>query len=326
MLWAFFLPLVYIEPDPHAFWNPPYLLFNLLAEADTGVYLMQLHGVFGLNLYDHSYRFSGTPSYWIDPMLVAAVITTVLLTGSVSAFVIPERAQAKNLPATRGVHLRAKFASALVIGMSIMPLAAGFLDLANIDLKPTFADLGWLQSVNNFQFVGPSLTYFPLDDFAKPVTWILTLAGVLAFGSIAWLLISVVRPGRDRYWQAERWTLIFALFGLALAIIGYFGMRSSNSHYYYLEPFLGGCYTTFVIGVFTLTWAWTCRTALFMMMRRYEKAAVDTDEPACFACGYDLRMLASDKCPECGTAVHPEVLVKLREATTIHAESRSTTR
>lgn len=325
ILWAFFLPLIWTQTDHQAYWNPTYLLLNLLSEVGLDVPWMRLHGVFGFSLYDFSYRSMGISDYWVDPMLAATLITTVLLVGSAVAFIIPERGRAKNLPATRGIHLRGKLATVLVLGISLTALAAGFLDLVDIDLRPMFGDLGWLPPINTWRYGSNTLTYFPFEGVSKPVSWVSTLAGVFIFGAFTWLLITFVRPGRDRYWHAERWTLIFTLFGLALILFGILGMRSG---YFYLdiELFLGGCYTTFIIGVFTLTWAWTCRTALFMMMKRYEKAAVDSDEPACFACGYDLRMLASDKCPECGTAVHPEVLIKIQEAITTHAESRSTTR
>ena len=327
VLWAFLLPLIWIEADHDALWTPGFLLFNLIAETSLDASWLRLQGVFGLNLYDYSYGTWSSGGYWVDPMFAAAVLATLLLIGSILAFIIPERGQAKSLPATRGIHLRGKLATALVIGMALTAMTAGFFDLADIDLKPTFNELGWLTaSSTGWGYGWQMLTYYPDAGIAKPVSWIGTCAGVFVFGLLVWLLTTFVRPGRDRYWHAERWTLIFTLFGLALCIAGLFGMRDDAWAYSELELFLGGCYTTFIIGLFTLTWAWTCRTAMFMMMRRYEKEAIDSDEPICFACGYDLRMLGSDKCPECGTQVHPEVLVKIRAQAETHAESRSTTR
>lgn len=136
--------------------------------------------------------------------------------------------------------------------------------------------------------------------------------------------------GRDRYWQVERWTLVHTLGGIALILFSYIYTRNESYHYERHSFLLGGCYTSWVIGWITLTFAWTCRTALLMMMRTYEKASVNSDEPVCFACGYDLRMLVSDKCPECGTALRPELVKKLKivaeRSAIAHAESRSTTR
>ena len=326
VLWTFFLSLIWVETDYSTFWTPAFLLLNLIGGSGFDAVWLRLHGVFGLNLHDYSYTAWSPVGYWIDPLFASATISTILLVGSVLAFTIPERGQAKNLPATRGIHLRGKLATSLLLGMALTATAAGAIDLASIDLKPTFNEIGWLPHVSGWYFGGPILTYFPDGAIAKPITWISVVCGVLVFGTFAWLLVTFVRPGRDRYWHAERWTLIFTLLGLCLTTLGLFGMKSDTWVYRELEVFLGGCYSTFIIGLFLLTWAWTCRTVLFMMMKRYEKAAVDSDEPACFACGYDLRMLTTDKCPECGTSVHPEVIHKLREASATQAESRSTTR
>lgn len=331
VLWSFFLPLIWTEPDLEAFWTPTFLLLNLLGEAGLGASWMRLHGVYGFSLHDWWYAVN-PGDYLIEPMFGATAVCTVLLIGAILAFVVPESGRSKNLPAVRGVHTRGKLAAGLVLGMAMTALVAGVIDVSGLDLRPQFEELGWMSTSSVFNhpwyYGANTLTYLPAGGVARPISWVSTLLGVFMFGALAVALLTFVRPGRDRYWQAERWTLIFTLLGLVLTLFGMFGMRQESYYYSDLELYLGGCYTTFVIGFFTLTWAWTCRTGLFLMCMRYEKASRNADEPRCFACGYDLRMLVSDKCPECGTPVKPELMDKIRalQDGSDQAESRSTTR
>lgn len=296
---------------------PAYLIQNLITDQYSGLAGLSLHGVFGLDFYYNKTEF-------------AALICIVFLCASIAGFIIPESGKTKYLPAVRSMHLRAKIACALMIGISAAAFAAGVLDALQIDLVPFFTELGWMPAAPGWYSSSTVNNYAPTRGIISLVSLASLTITVFVFGSAAFISMFFINIGRDRYWQVEKWTLILTLGGIALILPSYIFVRDDSYAYYGHTVLLGGCYTSWVIGWIVLTFAWTCRTLLLMMMRRYESAAVDSDEPTCFACGYDLRMLMSDRCPECGTAVHPEVVSKLRADAelnaAVHAESRSTTR
>ena len=226
-----------------------------------------------------------------------------------------------------------------MIGLVMTALVAGAIDIFdyNTPIADFFAEQGWLPSGATggglYSMGWYDNIYWPDWGIAARVSWVCTLGGVFGFGLIAWIVLSLVPLGRDRYWQAERWTLVFTLLGAVLVAVGLLGLNVDHGYggyrdYSGLEVFLGGLYTTFVVGLFMLTWAWSCRTGLFLMLRRYENAVNDPDNPVCFACGYDLRGTNVSQCPECGAAIKHRQSSTPPESneTNTHAESRSTTR
>ncbi|MEM6505355.1 MAG: zinc ribbon domain-containing protein [Planctomycetota bacterium] len=307
------------------------LLVSTLSSEDD-VSSLQLHSVFGMDLNDQNWVGLDTDSL-ISPLDIMSVIWLAVIILLVVGYTVPEAGQAKNLPATRGIHQRARIVAALVIGLGATALVAGVLNFLglNDELIDFFHNQGWV-SVSGFGWSGPD--YAPSYGIAKPVSWTATYFGIFSFGLAAWLVFTFLPLGRDRYWQAERWTLIFSLVGLSLAISGLIGIAWNQDEfldYDWMEVYLGGAYATWVVGISILAWAWTSRTIMFMMIRKYEEAAVNTETPTCFACGYDLRMLTSDRCPECGSPINPKLLTKIRQQDQLdqmatQAESRSTTR
>jgi hypothetical protein len=320
ILWFFLISLLFFPNDgSYDNWLQSTNLLIYAVTGDSEFSEMRLHGVFGMMLPDYSWADSFTERFF-SPSNIGSAVAVFCLLILIAMYVIPEAGDTKNLPATRGIHLRCKIAGALMVGLGLTALAAGLLDLFELhdELIDTFDQYGMI-TISNFNSPWSYIdqVYMPGYGIAKPVSWGTTFAAVFIFGLFAWLIMTFVPLGRDRYWQAERWTLIFTLFGFVLTLLGLYGILFQDNWYNghaSMEVFLGGYYTTWVIGLFILTWAWSCRTAMFMMSRRYEKAAIETDEPTCFACGYDLRMLASDKCPECGVPVNPKLLAKIHAA------------
>jgi hypothetical protein len=336
IFWFFLISLLFFPNDgTYDNWLQSTNLLIYALTGDGEYSEMRLHGVFGMMLPAYNWAELFTDRFF-SPSNIASAVTVFCLLILIALYVIPESGDTKNLPATRGLHLRCKVVSALMVGLGMTALIAGLLDIFELqdELIDVFDEYGMI-SISNptspWSYIDQ--IYMPGYGIAKPVSWGTTLAGVFGFGLVVWLAMTFIPLGRDRYWQAERWTLIFTLLGLALATFGLCGMIFRDAWYSRhagMEIFLGGYYTTWVVGLVMLTWAWSCRTAMFMMAKRYENAAIETDEPSCFACGYDLRMLASDKCPECGTQVNAKLLAKIKERqqqlSQTQAESRSTTR
>ncbi|MEO0475111.1 MAG: hypothetical protein AAF085_03945 [Planctomycetota bacterium] len=298
---------------------PVNLIWIVFTDRYPEVAGLSIHSVLG---FDFDYDETGGPGF----------LLLLFLCTMVAAFTIPEKGDTNNLPAQRGMHLRAKLVASGTIGIAAAALGAGALDAMRLDMVQILGNLGLM----------PSRTYWggmvvPADDF-RPSYGIISLVCLLAislsiliFGGLSFLSMCVTTLGRDRYWQAERWTLLLTLIGLALILQGAIFLRDDNWDYARHDVLLGGSYSSWIVGWMILTFAWTCRTVLLMMVQAYEKATVESDDPSCFACGYDLRMLTTAECPECGTAVSQERMEKIKKRTegsmaTAHAESRSTTR
>lgn len=314
LLWWYLLSFMFVEVDyVDISYSPSYLLYNFLGEFGFEGPAGQLDGVFGFYLYEDPYGwpYGGTTrSHLLPKMSTAGYLSSAVIAALAIAFVIPEAGKSKNLPATRGVHFRGKLATSFIVGLALTATLAGAIEFLQIDLITLFQGLGWLPSSAGPYGYGWNDFFPPSGDIVLPVSWIGMLTGTFLFGAIVFTCLSFIRLGRDRYWQAERWTLILTVCGALIVIASLFSRSLSYANY---ETFLGGAYTTHVVGLFLLTWAWTCRTGVFLMLMRYEKAANNSDAPACFACGYDLRMLTSNKCPECGTPVNAALLSKIQQ-------------
>lgn len=281
---------------------PAYLIWNLISGSYPGIEGLAMQGVLGFD-----FGYDG----WNNTLPTLATIA--LLIGAIALFIAPQSNSAKYLPAMRGLHLRAKLSIAFVTGVTATALLAAMLDILHINLLPLFDQTG-LMPTHGWTY---SWRYKPTDY--SPSSGIISLVSlgslfisIIGAGTITFGVMSFATLGRDRYWQSERWTLLLTLCGIFLILVSGLFLRDDYFDYRNNEQFLGGCYTAWICGWLVLTYAWTCRTMLLMMMMKYEQAAVDADQPICFACGYDLRMLESDRCPECGTSVHPVVLKKMK--------------
>ena len=294
----------------------------------------RLHGVFGLQLLFEPFGRLHIGGIDLPEAIDLAGGCLVLLLALLALlFVVPSSGKASDLPARRAVHGRARLTTALVIGFFTTALIACSIDILGLNdtVSEWLNDIGWLPDTTHWHPFGSYayLSYEPDYGIAKHVSWITTVGLTLVSGVAAWAFMTFVQVGRDRYWQSERWTMILSIAGGAMMVLAMIGLHTGDTDhekYLHLEIFLGGSYSALIVGLFVLTWAWTCRTCLFLMVRRYEKAMVDPSNPQCFACGYSLHGLTSSKCPECGTPVHPTVLNKILESQKNQAESRSTTR
>ncbi|MGB0769030.1 MAG: hypothetical protein ACPGYV_15135, partial [Phycisphaeraceae bacterium] len=257
-----------------------------------------LDGVLNFDLYRHNAE--------------AAFVAVILIAAALCLFMIPQSGQTKTMPAMRGMHTRAKIVFSLTIGLLGASAVAGLIDALGVDVVPMLVELGVLPPPNNTfsRFYQPS--FAPSDGILSVVSLISLSLLILPTAAVAFFLMSITTLGRDRYWQVERWTLLLTLAGLGLVVFSVVFVEEDAYSYYYHDHFLGGCYSAWFVGWAVLTFGWTCRTMLLMMMRQYEKAIADSDEPICFACGYDLRILTGETCPECGTPVSVKLLAKRR--------------
>jgi predicted RNA-binding Zn-ribbon protein involved in translation (DUF1610 family) len=317
VLW-FNLFLMLVGDNQVALFAPAYLIWNVFSGQIPEIAELSVQSIFG---FDFGF---GTP-------IVPGFIVLLLLIGCVACLIVPEFGKVNRMPAMHGLHVRAKLIVSLIAGLSSTAFIAGVLDALNIDMVQVFLKLGMLKVQNHSGFIYAPDSFRPKSGIISLISLGSTALGVSAFGGITFVYMCLAKLGRDRYWQVERWTLLLTLFGIALVLLSLPFIEWDNSAYQRHYIFLGGCYCSWLIGWITLTFAWTCRSILLMMMQQYEKAALESDEPNCFACGYDLRMLTSNQCPECGTTITEKRFEKIKKRTehataTTHAESRSTTR
>ncbi|MBX2851697.1 MAG: hypothetical protein KTR15_08135 [Phycisphaeraceae bacterium] len=325
-LWYATITLIFFDPGYRfdKILHPDTVIRSLVFGLESDLLYNRLHGVFAFDFQQNFFYHFDLDSDWLHSINLAAAIATVFLATCVLLYVIPERGQSKTLPAKRNFHFRACLVSALVFGLASTALMASFVDTFgfNGDITRVLKDLNWLDDSPMRTYGGwgtnyYGVTFMPVQGIAVPASWITTITCTAMFGIVGWVAVTKLLA-RDRYWQAERWTLLLSMMGgllIATGLTGIYLDQTNGRQYGILDQFLGGAYTGFMVGIFTLTWAWTSRTCIFLMINRYEKAAVETDEPTCFGCGYDLRMLSSEKCPECGTRVNPKLLAKIRSAT-----------
>lgn len=317
LLW-FNLILMMSATDQVALFAPTYLVWNVLSGQIPDVAELSVQGVLG---FDFGY---GAPAG-------AAFVSILFVALFVACFIVPESGETKRLPAMRGMHLRAKITAAFMVGIAVVALMVGLLDALNIDMLGVFQTLGWMQARNLQGFIYVPDSFEPESGMISMISLGSLIAGIVSAGLASFGFMSLTKLGRDRYWQIERWTLFITLSGVVLILLSIPFIEQDNYIYRRHYVYLGGCYTSWIIGWILLTFAWTCRTILLMMMQVYEKASLESDEPNGFACGYDLRMLTSHQCPECGTVITEKRMKKIKRRTersmaAAHAESRSTTR
>ena len=317
LLW-FNLLLVMTGEGEMALFAPTYLIWNVLTGDFTKIGELSAQGVFG---FDFGYGDASG----------AAFLALLLMAGLIAAFITPESGQTKRLPAMRGLHLRAKLIASFIIGLASAAIIAGLLDAVNADMVKFFTNLGLMPVQNYHGFITIPDNFRPRSGIISLLSLSVLAAIVMFAGGASFIFMCLTKLGRDRYWQVERRTLFLTLISLAMIILSLPFLENDIYIYYYHDIFLGGCYTTWIVGWMILTFAWTCRTILLMMMQSYEQASLESDEPNCFACGYDLRMLTTPQCPECGTPVSPKRMEKIIRQTEesmakTQAESRSTTR
>jgi len=312
--------------------EPQTIVRAAVFDSDSALTEAKLQGVFAFDLSSQYAARFGFHADVLRTETISALLVLLFLIALIMGYTVPEQAKSKTLPARRGLHTRSKAAASIVIGIACTAIVPGVVDVSGLNpsLTTTFSDLDLLNTSISY-WLPPGVSYHPNYGIAPPITWVTCLCSALAFSFAAWLLTSKVQVGRDRYWQSERWTLYFTALGGFMVLLGIIGLERDQTHgfdYLDLAYFLGGSYTTFMVGVFTMTWAWTSRTIMFMMIRRYEKEAATSSETICFACGYDLLMLTTEECPECGMKLSVEMLEKIRASkpSIDHAESRSTTR
>ncbi|MEM9346987.1 MAG: hypothetical protein AAGB26_10265 [Planctomycetota bacterium] len=332
--WSFFLSLVLLPGDFDYWLTPDFMAWHTVFGSDAEHLKLRLHGVFGL-------YFEG--SIWHDwdefedmfyPIHLGAFSCIATLATLIACYVVPASGKSISFLAIRGIHTRGKITASIVLGLMVAGSFAGLVDMFDIDIDSFFVDTGIHAITSNVPPppVGPlSIDYRPQSGIAHPISWVSVVLVMTLVGFFALLTLSYAFIGGDRYWQAERWTLIYSVLGLTMIVTSLFGIEENYWVYRSCDRYLGGCYSMFVVGWFGLVWAWSCRTILFLMMKRYEQAAIKAEQTTCFACGYDLQMLTSDHCPECGIGITEELLQKIRSRMSdstvqTQAESRSTTR
>ncbi|XAL99979.1 hypothetical protein OT109_01065 [Phycisphaeraceae bacterium D3-23] len=306
--------------DAVPWWSPSFLIYSgwpgwpgVIGETAAS----RLHGFLGLDFDAYGWR-RGPAAWWIqEPLNIAAIVVSVLLIVATALFIIPAQGSAKNLPASRPIPLRGRITAALVNGFIAAALFAGIIETTGFDVIPVLDKLGWLvpaqpQNINSYGY------YYPPPDRLMPTWGIWSMASWLSTSLIA-LPVAPASigvgifwpPPRDRYWQTERRTLIYTVLGLAMIAASSALCDDDPDNYTYHEHFLGGWFSVWLVGWWVLTWAWLSRTALFFMLRRHDLALTDPDNPACFACGYNLRgsiMAKQTKCPECGTPISERLM------------------
>ena len=332
--WAFFLSLVLLPGDFEYWWSPDFMAWYTIFGPDADHLKMRLHGVLGL-YFEGSFweRWEGLEDA-LYPIHLAAFCSITMLIILIACYVVPKSGKTIGLLAIRGVHTRGKITASIVLGLMATAAFAGVIDIFQVNIDSFFIDTSIHSATSNVPAppFGPlDIEYRPQSGIAHPISWISVLLIMLIVGFFALLTLSYALIGGDRYWQAERWTLVYSLLGLVMILTSIFGIQEDHWAYRSCDQYLGGCYSMFIVGWFAIVWAWTCRTIMFMMVRRYEEAALKGEETTCFACGYDLQMLTSNRCPECGIGIKTELLEKIRnrlaESTErAQAESRSTTR
>lgn len=136
--------------------------------------------------------------------------------------------------------------------------------------------------------------------------------GLLAIG-VAWGVWALIFW---RYWRSgDRYTQFTRMIrGLLVgSILEVFVATAVHAFTYRRDECYccRGSYTGLVFGGTALLWVFGPGVVLLYKRERYRQRVL---LPTCMECGYDLRGIAVEKCPECGEAIPDEVAARMRES------------
>lgn len=300
VLWLVLLSMAVWEVVAHELNMWPYIpavaLTELFHRFNPGDFFewTGLSYVFGYELYSGGLvGRSFNVMYVVAALLVTLVYTICMWTFTYSPRII------RQLPALRPLSWWQRIVAAWMAALLVTAAAWLVMDETNL-----WQDVyGWFSSTSYSQ---PQLSNVRWQYFGVPNLWWAgpAMLGVAFAGCL--VLFLRARSEDDRYWKLERLTRRFAL--AALAIWVWTGVHAWFGE---AEDVYEDGYTAGVLCTFVLLWAVGVRALLLLQLRRYERVRDDTDEPICFACGYDLRgslPAGAVSCPECGTPIAKRLL------------------
>ena len=209
---------------------------------------------------------------------------------------------------------RSIFSAALIASLLSVGVAATLLEIPD----------WWRYSVSSDWVPGQQLgvaTPAPADGSASPTrrdvddvefrTWPGLLAIAIAWSLWAFLFWRYWRAG-DRYTQLTR--MIRGL--LVGSILEVFIATTVHAFTYRRDDCYccRGSYTGLVFGGTALLWVFGPGLILLYKRERYRQRLL---VPVCIECGYDLRGIAAEKCPECGQTIPREVVERMRQTQSV---------
>ncbi len=219
------------------------------------------------------------------------------------------RATLRGRPMTRSIFSAALIASILSVGLAATLLEIPdwwrYVVATNWDAE-TALDATGAQRISDGSSTLSTTRIQKIDDVDFRV-W----PGLLAIG-IAWGLWALIfwrfwRAG-DRYTQFTR-----VIRGLLVgSILEVFVATAVHAFTYRRDECYccRGSYTGLVFGGTALLWVFGPGLVLLYKRERYRQRLL---LPTCVECGYDLRGITVEKCPECGEALPDEVAARMRE-------------